>query len=82
MFPATRVVQIARAHFPNRKENAIPNQLLCAVLFPGIDFNPSFYNLGSSAVSLEYLQSNYLRSTSYAISRALYTIFLNILFHS
>ena len=43
--------------------------------FPGINFNPSFYNLGSSAVSLEYLQSNYLRSTGYAISRALYTIF-------
>jgi len=43
--------------------------------FPGINFNPSFYNLGSSAVSLEYLQSNYLRSTGYAISRAQFTIF-------
>jgi hypothetical protein len=43
--------------------------------FPGIDFNPSFYNLGSSAVSLEYLQSNYLRSTGYAISRAQFTLF-------
>ena len=43
--------------------------------FPGIDFNPDFYNVGASAVSLEYLQSNYLRSTGYAISRAIYTIF-------
>jgi hypothetical protein len=23
--------------------------------FPGIDFNPSFYNLGQSAVTLDYL---------------------------
>jgi hypothetical protein len=43
--------------------------------FPGIDFNPSFYNLGQSAVSLEYLQSNYLRSTGYSISRAQFTLF-------
>jgi hypothetical protein len=43
--------------------------------FPGIDFNPSFYNLGQSAVTLDYLQSNYLRSTGYAISRAQFTLF-------
>ena len=27
--------------------------------FPGINFNPSFYNLGQSAVTLDYLNSNY-----------------------
>jgi hypothetical protein len=43
--------------------------------FPGIDFNPSFYNLGQSAVTLDYLQSNYLRSTGYSISRAQFTLF-------
>jgi hypothetical protein len=43
--------------------------------FPGINFNPSFYNLGSSAVSLDYLNSNFLRSTGYAISRAQFTLF-------
>jgi hypothetical protein len=31
MFPATRVVEFARCHFRNRKEDAIPNELLCAV---------------------------------------------------
>ena len=43
--------------------------------FPGIVFNASFYNLGQSAVTLEYLNSNFLRSTGYAISRAQYTLF-------
>jgi hypothetical protein len=43
--------------------------------FPGIDFNPSFYNLGQSAVTLDYLNSNFLRSTGYAISRAQFTLF-------
>jgi hypothetical protein len=43
--------------------------------FPGINFNASFYNLGQSAVTLDYLQSNYLRSTGYAISRAQFTLF-------
>ena len=43
--------------------------------FPGINFNPSFYNLGQSAVTLDYLNSNFLRSTGYAISRAQYTLF-------
>ena len=43
--------------------------------FPGINFNPSFYNLGQSAVSLDYLNSNFLRSTGYAISRAQFTLF-------
>jgi hypothetical protein len=43
--------------------------------FPGINFNASFYNLGQSAVTLEYLNSNFLRSTGYAISRAQYTLF-------
>jgi hypothetical protein len=32
---------------------------------PGINFNVSFLNLGSSVVSLENLQSNYLRSTGF-----------------
>jgi hypothetical protein len=43
--------------------------------FPGINFNASFYNLGQSAVTLDYLNSNFLRSTGYAISRAQYTLF-------
>jgi hypothetical protein len=43
--------------------------------FPGIDFNPSFYNLGQSAVTLDYLNRNFLRSTGYAISRAQFTLF-------
>ena len=43
--------------------------------FPGINFNPSFYNLGQSAVTLDYLNSNFLRSTGYAISRAQFTLF-------
>jgi hypothetical protein len=43
--------------------------------FPGIDFNPSFYNLGQSPVTLDYLNSNFLRSTGYAISRAQFTLF-------
>jgi len=43
--------------------------------FPGINLNPSFYNLGSSAVSLDYLNSNFLRSTGYTISRAQFTLF-------
>jgi hypothetical protein len=43
--------------------------------FPGINFNASFYNLGQSAVTLDYLNSNYLRSTGYAISRAQFTLF-------
>ena len=43
--------------------------------FPGINFNPFFYNLGQSAVSLDYLNSNFLRSTGYAISRAQFTLF-------
>jgi hypothetical protein len=43
--------------------------------FPGIDFNPSFYNLGQSAVTLDYLNSNFLRSTGYSISRAQFTLF-------
>jgi hypothetical protein len=43
--------------------------------FPGINFNASFYNLGQSAVTLDYLQSNYLRSTGYSISRAQFTLF-------
>jgi hypothetical protein len=43
--------------------------------FPGINFNASFYNLGQSAVTLDYLNSNFLRSTGYAISRAQFTLF-------
>jgi hypothetical protein len=43
--------------------------------FPAIDFNPSFYHLGQSAVTLDYLNSNFLRSTGYAISRAQFTLF-------
>jgi hypothetical protein len=43
--------------------------------FQGINFNPSFYNLGQSAVTLDYLNSNFLRSTGYAISRAQFTLF-------
>jgi hypothetical protein len=43
--------------------------------FPGINFNPSFYNLGQSALTLDYLNSNFLRSTGYAISRAQFTLF-------
>ena len=43
--------------------------------FRGINFNASFYNLGQSAVTLNYLNSNFLRSTGYAISRAQYTFF-------
>jgi hypothetical protein len=31
--------------------------------------------LGQSAVTLDYLQSNYLRSTGYSISRAQFTLF-------
>jgi hypothetical protein len=46
-----------------------------AEFFPGMDFNPSFYNLGQSAVTLDYLNSIFLRSTGYAISRTQFTLF-------
>ena len=48
--------------------------------FVGINFNPNFYNLGSSAVTFEYLNSHYLKSTDYAISRAIYTQFYGIIY--
>ena len=45
------------------------------LFFPGINFNPSFYSIGEQAVTFQYIDSHYLRSTDYAISRAIYTQF-------
>ena len=48
--------------------------------FPGINFNLSFYTAGDSSVSLNYVNSTFLRATGYAFSRALATTFNNIVY--
>ena len=48
--------------------------------FPGINFNLSFYTEGDSSVSLNYVNSNFLKCTGYAYSRAISTTFNNIVY--
>jgi len=48
--------------------------------FPGINFNLSFYTVGDSSVSLNYVNSNFLRCTGYAYSRSISTTFNGILY--
>ena len=48
--------------------------------FPGINFNLSFYTAGDSSVSLNYVNSNFLKCTGYAYSRAIATTFNGILY--
>ena len=43
--------------------------------FSGIDFNISFYTEGDSSVSLNYVNSNFLKCVGYAYSRAISTSF-------
>ena len=46
----------------------------------GINWNLSFYTTGDSSVSLNYVNSSFLRCTGYAYSRALATTFNNIVY--
>ena len=48
--------------------------------FPGINFNIAFYNAGGNFVTKDYVDSNFLKSTGYAVSRALSTTFNNIVY--
>ena len=48
--------------------------------FEGIDWNLSFYTAGDSSVSLNYVNSNFLKCTGYAYSRAIATTFNNIVY--
>jgi hypothetical protein len=43
--------------------------------FPGINFNLSFYTVGDSSVSLNYVNSNFLRCNGYTYSRSIDTTF-------
>ncbi len=51
-----------------------------AEFFPGIDFNLSFYTEGDISVSLNYVNSSFLRCTGYVYSRAISTSFNGILY--
>ena len=51
-----------------------------SVFFMGINFNPAFYSIGDEAVTFKFIDANYLRSTNYAISRAIYTQFYGIIY--
>ena len=48
--------------------------------FKSIDFNLSFYTTGDSSVSLNYVNSNFLKCTGYAYSRAISTSFNGIIY--
>jgi hypothetical protein len=48
--------------------------------FPGINFNLQFYTAGDSSVTLNYVNSNFLRFTGYAYSRSISTTFNGILY--
>ena len=48
--------------------------------FPGINFNVAFYNAGGDFVTKDYVDSNFLKSVGYAISRAISTTFNNIVY--
>jgi hypothetical protein len=51
-----------------------------SVCFTGINFDPVFYSIGDEAVTFKFIDAYYLRSTSYAISRAIYTQFYGIVY--
>jgi hypothetical protein len=48
--------------------------------FEGINWNLSFYTAGDSSVTLNYVNSNFLKCTGYAYSRAIATTFNNIVY--
>ena len=48
--------------------------------FPGINFNVAFYNAGGNFVTKDYVDSNFLKCTGYAFSRAIATTFNNIVY--
>ena len=48
--------------------------------FPGIDFNISFYTEGDSSVTLNYVNSNFLKCVGYAYSRAISTSFNGVIY--
>ena len=48
--------------------------------FPGIDFNLSFYTEGDSSVTLNYVNSNFLKCVGYAYSRAISTSFNGVIY--
>jgi hypothetical protein len=48
--------------------------------FEGINWNLSFYTVGDSSVTLNYVNSNFLKCTGYAYSRAIATTFNNIVY--
>jgi len=48
--------------------------------FEGINFNYSFWSQGLTYVTKDYVDSNFLRSSGYAVSRAISTTFNNIVY--
>ena len=48
--------------------------------FSGIDFNISFYTEGDSSVTLNYVNSNFLKCVGYAYSRAISTSFNGVIY--
>ncbi len=51
-----------------------------SVYFNGINFNPAFHSIGDEAVTFKFIDTNYIRSTNYAISRAAYTQYYGIIY--
>ena len=48
--------------------------------FPGLKFNNSFFTSGNEAATIDYCNQNFLRSSGYAVSRAIWTTFNNIVY--